>query len=72
MAVRSLSFKENEKDLTDYFDNNGKSDIVKEAMKFYIKNKDKIIINGLGELIPLIGNNQPTKQVSNSINKLIR
>lgn len=39
---RSLSFSEDEKDLLNFFDNNGKSDIVKVALKFYIDNKDNI------------------------------
>lgn len=40
-ARRSLSFTEDENDLLKYFDDNGKSDIAKIALKFYIENKDK-------------------------------
>jgi hypothetical protein len=69
---RSISFNKNEKDLLDYFDSNGKSDIVKEALKFFIKNKDKIIINNLKEIIPLITNNTVSSAFVRPNNKLIR
>ncbi len=53
---RSISFSENEKDLRDYFDNNGKSDIVKAAMRFYRDNKDKVLTDSvLNELMKMIG-----------------
>jgi hypothetical protein len=41
---RSLSFAEYEEDLVNHYDNNGKSDFAKEAMKFYLRYKDRITI----------------------------
>lgn len=41
---RSLSFAEDEKDLVNHFDSNGKSDFAKEAMKFFLRFKDKLYI----------------------------
>lgn len=73
MIIRSLSFKKNEEDLANEYDNNGKSEFAKSAMKFYLTNKDKIIINSLNELVSLFGNNQNNhKQPSNSIKKMLR
>jgi hypothetical protein len=76
MIIRSLSFKKNEEDLANEYDNNGKSEFAKSAMKFYLTNKDKIIINSLNELVSLFGNNQNSqnshKQPSNSIKKMLR
>lgn len=71
MIVRSLSFKENEKDLAIEYDNNGRSEFAKMAMKFYLKNKDKIIINNLSELVSLFSSNKH-KEPSNSIRNMIR
>lgn len=71
---RSISFKETEDTLLNYYDKNGKSDIAKDALKFYIKNKDKIIINNLGELAPLLNNNtnNTQKEIPKKVNNLIR
>jgi hypothetical protein len=72
---RSLSFDENEKDLLDYYDNNGKSKIGKLALRFYKENKDKIFINELKDLIGLLKptDNKPIyQQKQEKINKLIR
>lgn len=69
-ARRSLSFTEDENDLLSYFDDNGKSDIAKIALKFYIENKDKkdglndidklsdSIVNKLTVLISKVGINK--------------
>lgn len=69
---RSISFKETEDELLNFYDENGKSDIAKDAMKFYIKNKDKLIINNLSDLVPLISNNNTQKEVSKRANILMR
>lgn len=53
---RALSFGENEKDLVEYFDTNGKSDIGKLALKFYKENKDKIIVGSLKEFADMLKN----------------
>lgn len=41
---RSLSFDSDESELLQEFDNNGKSRFAKEAMKFFIKFRDKVFI----------------------------
>lgn len=41
---RSLSFAKHEVDILEFFDANGKSDIAKESMKFYMRYRDKITI----------------------------
>lgn len=65
---RPLSFKEREKDLLDFFDNNGGSEIVKVALKFYIDNKDKIISDKLlNELKSLIGQSSNVKNEVKSV-----
>lgn len=79
MSVRrSLSFAEDEKDLVDYFDTNGKSDIAKEAMKFYKENKDNVLTDAMIKLLKMIGigthenHSQLQKTNINKINKLIK
>lgn len=72
---RSLSFSDNEKDLLDYFDNNGKSDIAKEAMKFYKEHKDNVITEGMIKLLKIIGINNSNNIIpkNNDIqNKLMK
>jgi hypothetical protein len=41
---RCISFTDDEKDLVNHFDNNGKSDFVKEAIKFFLRFRDKLYI----------------------------
>jgi hypothetical protein len=41
---RSLSFSTDEEDLKNHFDTGGRSDFAKEAMKFFIKFRDKVFI----------------------------
>lgn len=82
---RALSFTENEKDLLDYFDQNGKSDIAKIALKYYMDNKDKVISDEMKvEILKLIGqlqtkppqssNGFPTKthEIQDKLQKLIK
>jgi hypothetical protein len=52
---RSISFADDEKELLEYFDENGKSDIAKEAMIFYRDNKDRVISPGVISLLKEIG-----------------
>ena len=51
---RSISFSENELDLMDYFDKNGKSNIAKTALRFHRDNKDNVINEGTVKLIQAI------------------
>jgi len=51
---RALSFSENEKELVDYFDTNGKSEIGKQALRFYKDNKDKIVVGSLKEFAEMV------------------
>lgn len=62
---RSLSFAEGEEHLLNEFDAKGKSDFAKEAMKFFIKFKDRVFIVPDGMSI----NNQNQHKV-NQTNKL--
>lgn len=69
---RGLSFASSEKHLVDYYDNNGKSDFAKEAMKFFIRFKDKVFIgDGSGS-----GNARESKmveaEVRSKMSKLIK
>jgi hypothetical protein len=68
---RSLSFAEDEEDLVNHFDSNGKSDFAKEAMKFFLRFRDKLYVipDGFG-----IGNvSRPVKnEVKNKMIKLIQ
>lgn len=41
---RSISFADYEEDLVKHYDKNGKSDFAKEAMKFYLRYRNKIAI----------------------------
>jgi hypothetical protein len=41
---RSLSFADGEEHLLNEFDKNGKSDFAKEAIKFFIKFRDRVFI----------------------------
>jgi hypothetical protein len=74
---RSISFDEDEKYLLEYFENNGKSKIVKIALKFYIENKDNVINEGTINILKLLGMSKPiqnttpnTNNTSSSISKL--
>lgn len=77
---RSLSFAEDEKEILDYFDNNGKSDVAKLAMIFYRDNKDKLMIDDIKQVIELLnqmqinlpsqGRTQATDILKSQLNKL--
>jgi hypothetical protein len=70
---RSLSFAEHEEVLVNYYDNNGKSDFAKEAMKFYLRYKDRITI--LPENVFINSNQQIQNKdtiLENKIKKLIK
>jgi hypothetical protein len=74
---RGLSFADDEKELVDYFDNNGKSDIAKEAMRFYKENKDNVLTEAAIKLLKMIGiGNQSPDNIQKpnltKINKLIK
>lgn len=78
---RAISFSENEKDLLKYFDNSGKSDIVKVALKYYRDNKDKIISDEMKiEILKLVNQLQQstiqlpkkTQEIQNKLQKLIK
>lgn len=77
---RSISFAENEIDLVKYFDDNGKSDIVKLAMRFYIKHKDNILSDAMKvEILKLVGSvaiipqaKSTTPELKSKFNKLIK
>jgi hypothetical protein len=49
-------------ELLNFFDENGRSDIAKEAMKFYRDNKDKVITPGVIEFIRSLNLTEPLKQ----------
>lgn len=70
---RSISFNDNEKDLLDYFEHNGKSKIVKIALQFYIDNKNNVLNDATINILKLLNIsklNQYTMQTSNNISKL--
>jgi hypothetical protein len=71
---RSLSFAEDELELVNHFDNNGKSDFAKEAMKFFLRFKDKLYIIPDGLSISGISKvNRPVKdETKNKMIKLIQ
>jgi dephospho-CoA kinase len=72
---RSLSFAENEKELLDYFDENGKSDIAKMAMNFYKNNKDKLILENITDILRLISmqpRSQPTPNIMDKLQKMLK
>lgn len=54
---RSISFADDEEELVNYFDNNGKSDIAKQAMKFYKENKDRVLTDSIIGIIKALGFN---------------
>jgi hypothetical protein len=65
---RSLSFSEDELELVNHFDNSGKSDFAKEAMKFFLRFRDKVCIISDGFSV-----NRPVKsEVKNKMIKLIQ
>jgi hypothetical protein len=67
---RSLSFADGEEHLLNEFDNNGKSDFAKEAIKFFIKFRDRVFIIPDGVSIQ----NQPKnpKMSKNNVKKFIK
>jgi hypothetical protein len=65
-ARRSISFNEDEKDLLDYFENNGKSKIVKTALQFYMDNKDNVINEATLNILKILN----SKQIQNTPNTL--
>lgn len=68
-----MSFAEHETELLEFFDKNGKSDIAKEAMDFYKKNKDKISIDTLLSLIRNTNvNNAPIQSNQNFKDKFAK
>jgi len=68
---RSLSFAEDEEELVGHFDNNGKSDFAKEAMKFFLRFRDKLYVIPDGLSIGHIS--KPVKsEVKNKMIKLIQ
>jgi hypothetical protein len=72
---RSLSFSEQEKELLQYFDTNGKSDIAKIALEFYRKYKDKVIPDGFIEMLRLIKTSETpknTQDFKSNLQKLIK
>jgi hypothetical protein len=70
---RSLSFAEGEEHLLNEFDSKGKSDFAKEAIKFFIKFKDRVFIvsDGLS-----INHNSKINQINtiskNNVKKFIK
>jgi len=79
---RSLSFSEHEKELVDYFDENGKSDVAKEALKGHMnKNNNNIVLTDafheaftslLKQLDNYSFNGQPKDEMKNKMTKLIK
>jgi hypothetical protein len=75
---RSLSFSEQEQELLSYFDTHGKSDIVKTALDFYKRNKDKVIPDGFIEMLKLLKSETPitntrnTTDIQSKLNKLVK
>jgi hypothetical protein len=73
---RSISFNDNESDLLEYFENNGKSKIVKLALQFYIDNKDNVINECTLNLLKILNLSKPVQNPvnqnisSNNISKL--
>lgn len=63
---RSLSFADNEEYLLQEFDNNGKSTFAKEAMKFFLRYRDKMVIS-TNNYTP-----QNNIDVKNKISKLLK
>ena len=59
---RSISFEEGESELLEYFDDNGKSKIAKEAMKFYKDNKDRVLTDSIINVLKLLGLNNVSNQ----------
>jgi hypothetical protein len=67
---RSLSFAEDELELVNHFDSNGKSDFAKEAMKFFLRFRDRMFLlpDGLS-----INHNYISKSVKDETkNKMIK
>jgi hypothetical protein len=72
---RTVSFAKNEKDLLEYFDSNGKSDIVKDAIKFYKENKEKPLTDAMKlEILKLIEkiDVKPSNVTEHKTNEAIR
>lgn len=65
---RSLSFADDEEELLNYFDNNGKSDIAKEALKFYRENKDRVLTDSIINIIKALGFNIGNQNNNNNNN----
>jgi hypothetical protein len=65
-ARRSISFNDDEKELLDYFENNGKSKIVKTALQFYMNNKDNVINEATLNILKILN----SKQIQNTPNTL--
>jgi len=67
---RSLSFDSDEDELLVEFDSNGKSKFAKEAMKFFIKFKDRVAILPDGLSLnhrPKVVNNEHKKTIKSLI-----
>jgi hypothetical protein len=71
---RSLSFSEDELELVNHFDNNGKSDFAKEAIKFFLRFRDKLYIIPDGLSVGSIGkvNRNVKDETKNKMIKLIQ
>ena len=78
---RHISFTDSEKDLVDFYDQNGKAKVAKKALEFYIENKDKLIIGSLSDVLQLVSNTSISKQTppepysyisQNKLQKLIK
>ncbi|HHX70867.1 MAG TPA: hypothetical protein GX708_22800 [Gallicola sp.] len=69
---RSISFGENELDLLEFFDTNGKSYIAKQALRFYRDNKENVLTEGMVKLLKAMNTNDSTQkqQIPNFISKL--
>jgi hypothetical protein len=67
---RSISFSENELILLNYFDENGKSDLAKDALLFYKENKDNVITDSMIKILKAIVVNN--KQIEHPISPMLQ
>jgi hypothetical protein len=69
---RSISFNKNESELLKFYDTNGKSDIVKVALKFYIENKENVINEATLNILKILNFTKPIQNTipNNNISKL--
>jgi len=69
---RSISFDEEERELLNYFDSNGRSKIAKTAMSFYKEHKGKIFIDSIKDIIQILNVSQKPQINDQKIQKLIK